>query len=66
MLIIALEPLTADELQQIRDIMRKSKCPNESLHNTFDRYTAIHNDNIVFDKALDNGDDSDGVFIYKI
>lgn len=65
MLILAVTPLSVGELQKIVDILRESKCPNESLHNTFDNFTDIVDYQIVFDNALARRA-SEHIIIYKL
>lgn len=63
MLIITITPLSVGELQKIRDILQQSRCPNESLSNTFDNFTAITDKEIIFDNALNRDEHR---IIYKI
>ena len=42
-------PLTVREKQNVRDIMRESSCPSESLARTFSRYDSTDGDRIFFD-----------------
>ena len=52
MKLLAVNPVTELELQQVKDILRQSHCPNESLRNTFDRFTDLTADNIFFDEGI--------------
>lgn len=63
MLIVTITPLSVGDLEKIKDILLQSNCPNESLRNTFDNFTAINNKEIVFDDALNS--DAHRI-IYKI
>lgn len=51
MIIISLNPLTSLEILQVKQILRESRCPNESLRNTFERYSGVDNGKIFFDDS---------------
>ena len=51
MTIISRQPLTDNEIAQVKNILAKSHCPNESLKNSFARFTALVEENIYFDDA---------------
>lgn len=51
MIIISLSPLTSLDVLQIKQILRESRCPNESFRNTFDRYSGFVDGKIFFDDA---------------
>ena len=51
MLILSRQPLTQTEIQQVKDILQQSRCPNESLSNTFERFTGLVDGKIFFDDA---------------
>lgn len=63
MFIITITPLSVGDLQKIRDILIQSHCPNESLRNTFDNFTALTDKEIIFDDALNRDEHR---IIYKI
>lgn len=42
------DPLTDLEKTRIKDIIIQSKCPNESLKNTFQRFSFMQGDNVIF------------------
>ena len=49
MYIFSREPLSEEDVKKIDEILRESNCPNESLTNTFDRYSGILDNVITFD-----------------
>lgn len=49
MKILSVKPVSELEIRQVKDILRQSRCPNESLRNTFDRFTELTPDFIFFD-----------------
>ena len=51
MIILSLNPLTEQQIQQVKEILTKSNCPNESLKNTFERYSGLIDGKIFFDDA---------------
>ena len=51
MIIISIAPLTSLEILAVKQILRESHCPNESLSATFDRYSGIDGGKIFFDDA---------------
>lgn len=51
MIILSISPLTSLEILQAKQILRESRCPNESLKNTFDRYSGFVDGKIFFDDA---------------
>ena len=51
MLILSRQPLTQNEIKQVKDILHQSKCPNESLRSTFERFTGLFDGKIFFDDA---------------
>lgn len=57
MLILSRRPLTQNELNQVKDILQQSRCPNESLSNTFDRFTGLVDGKIFFDDAQSDFND---------
>ena len=49
--ILSNQELSSSEKNKIKQIMKESQCPNESLQNTFpNRYCCIDKEVIVFDK----------------
>ncbi|MBQ7454381.1 MAG: hypothetical protein IJS69_04955 [Selenomonadaceae bacterium] len=68
MTITSLKPLTQKELNKIRDILKQSKCPNESLTKTFDRFTGLVGERIFFDNAQDTNSqlNADKIFVNVI
>lgn len=51
MIILSLNPISQVEIQQVKDILTQSKCPYESLKNTFDRFSGFSKGKIFFDNA---------------
>lgn len=51
MIILSISPLTSIEILQVKQILRESRCPNESLKSTFDRYSGFVDGKIFFDNA---------------
>lgn len=51
MIIISIAPLTSLEILAVKQILRESHCPNESLRATFDRYSGIDGGKIFFDDS---------------
>lgn len=51
MIILSISPLTSLEILQVKQILRESRCPNESLHATFDRFSGFVDGKIFFDDA---------------
>lgn len=49
MTILSRKPVSHEEQKMIEDIFRESKCPHESLKNTFERYSGLIGDIIIFD-----------------
>ena len=49
MKVLAKEPLTTTVLKQIERILHESKCPHESLRETFPRYIGMNGIAIHFD-----------------
>ena len=47
-LIYSKNPLTEVEQNKIKGIFKESKCPNESLKNTFKRFSFMQGDNIIY------------------
>ena len=60
MRITAAEPLTSTVTGMIQRIMKESKCPHESLRNSFPRYAGIDEAGIHFD-SMDSGK-----YVYEI
>lgn len=52
MIILSNNPLDAFDLLKVRQILRQSRCPHESLRNSFDRYAGLIDGKIFFDDAL--------------
>ena len=53
MIIISRENVSPLEVMQIKQILRESYCPNESLANTFERFAGFVDGKIFFDDAQD-------------
>ena len=51
MIILSTSPLTSLEILQVKQILHESRCPNESLKNTFERYSGFVDGKIFFDDA---------------
>lgn len=51
MLILSTDPVSQLEIQQVKDILTQSKCPYESLKNSFDRFSGFSKGKIFFDNA---------------
>lgn len=51
MIILSTEPVSSLEMLQVKQILRQSRCPNESLRNTFARFTGLIDGKIFFDDA---------------
>ena len=51
MVILSLLPLSSLEILQVKQIFRESRCPNESLSSTFERYSGFVEGKIFFDNA---------------
>lgn len=49
MTILSREPVSDEDQRKIEDIFRESQCPHESLKNTFERYSGLIGDIIIFD-----------------
>ena len=49
MTVYSLEPISAEDMKKIEDILRESRCPHESLTKTFPRYSGMLDDIITFD-----------------
>ena len=49
MTILSREPVSDEDQRKIEDIFRESKCPHESLSKTFERYSGMIGNVIVFD-----------------
>ena len=49
MTILSREPVSDEDQKKIEDIFRESKCPHESLSKTFERYSGMLGDIIIFD-----------------
>ena len=47
--ILSREPVSDEDQKKIEDIFRESKCPHESLSKTFERYSGMLGDIIIFD-----------------
>ena len=60
MRITASEPLTSTVLQMIQRIVKESKCPHESLRNSFPRYAGSDDGGIHFDSM------SSSRYVYEI
>lgn len=50
MQIVSRRPLSDGDRQRVEEIFRESKCPYESLRNTFPRFSGIVDDLIIFDE----------------
>ena len=51
MKILSVKPVSELEIRQVKDILRQSRCPNESLRNTFERFTDLTAEIIFFDEG---------------
>ena len=49
MKILSVKPVSELEIRQVKDILRQSRCPNESLRNTFERFNDLTAEIIFFD-----------------
>lgn len=47
-LIYSKSPLTEVEQNKIKGIFKESRCPNESLKNTFNRFAFMQGDKIIY------------------
>lgn len=47
-LVYSKNPLTELEKTRVKDIIRQSHCPNESLKNTFNRFAFMQGDSIIY------------------
>ena len=47
--ILSREPVSDEDQRKVEDIFRESKCPHESLSKTFERYSGMLGDIIIFD-----------------
>ena len=54
-MIVSENILSQDTVNQITDIMKNSKCPNESLKNTFPEFDHIVDEKIIYMCAKDKG-----------
>ena len=48
MIVYSRTPLTKLEKTRIKEICKQSHCPNESLKNTFDRFSFMQGNNIIY------------------
>lgn len=51
MTILSREPVSDEDQKKIEDIFRESKCPHESLSKTFERYSGMIGNVIIFDNV---------------
>jgi len=49
MTILSREPVSDEDQKKIEDIFHESNCPHESLKNTFERYSGLIGDIVIFD-----------------
>lgn len=49
MTILSREPVSEEDQRKVEDILRESKCPHESLSKTFERYSGMIGNVVIFD-----------------
>ncbi len=49
MTILSREPVSEEDQRKVEDIFRESKCPHESLSKTFERYSGLIGNVVIFD-----------------
>ena len=62
MTILSREPVSDEDQRKIEDIFHESECPHESLSKTFERYSGMIGNIIIFDdvQLADIKDDPPG------